>query len=70
MRAGAGFGLRRSARSVRPDPGHDGWDLVEAPFSDTGWHADLIASFGADVVVNEPADLKDAVMGRLKGVLA
>jgi predicted DNA-binding transcriptional regulator YafY len=40
------------------------------PFSETGWWSEHIASFGADVVVLEPADLRDAVIGRLKGVLA
>ena len=39
------------------------------PFSDVGWHSEQLASFGADVVVIEPADLRDAVIGRLKGVL-
>ena len=34
------------------------------------WFAEHIASFGADVVVSEPADLRDAVITRLKGALA
>jgi hypothetical protein len=29
-----------------------------------------VASFGADVVVLEPSDLRDAVIRQLKGVLA
>lgn len=69
IRAGAGHGLRRRASSDRPSPGEDGWDLVEAPFSDAGWYADYIASFGADVVVIEPVDLREAVIRRLKGAL-
>ena len=70
VRSGAGYGLRRHAVSVEPDPA-PGWDLVEAPFSDSGWSSEHLASFGADVVVVlEPADLRDAVIGRLKGVLA
>jgi proteasome accessory factor B len=68
IRAGTGFGLRRRAVSEQPDG--DGWDLVEVPFSDPGWFAEHIASFGADVVVTEPADLRDAVITRLKGALA
>src|SRR6266516_1050154 len=68
IRAGTGFGLRR--RAAREQPGGDGWDLVDVPFSDAGWFAEHIASFGADVVVSEPADLRDAVITRLKGVLA
>ena len=68
VRAGAGYGLRR--RATREQPGSDGWDLVDVPFSDSGWFAEHIASFGADVVVCEPADLRDAVLTRLKGALA
>jgi proteasome accessory factor B len=67
-RTGSCYGLRRQATREQPDT--DGWDLVDVPFSDVGWFAEHIASFGADVVVTEPADLRDAVMTRLKGALA
>jgi len=70
VRRGAGYGLRRGAGAVRPDPQRAGWDLVEVPFSDVGWQSEHLASFGADVVVIEPADLREAVIGRLKGALA
>jgi len=70
VRRGAGFWLRRSATAERPDPRHPGWDLAEVPFSGVGWFSDHIASFGADVVAVEPADLRDAVISRLKGALA
>jgi len=70
VRQGAGYGLRRGASAVRPAPERPGWDLVEVPFSDVGWYSEHLASFGADAVVIEPADLRDAVIGRLKGVLA
>jgi proteasome accessory factor B len=69
VRHGAGHGLRRRASSDRPSP-EPGWDLVRAPFSDVAWYADYIASFGADAVVLEPVDLRDAVIRRLKGALA
>jgi proteasome accessory factor B len=69
VRQGAGYGLRRGASAVRPAPERPGWDLVEVPFSDVGWYSEHLASFGADTVVIEPADLRDAVIGRLKGVL-
>jgi predicted DNA-binding transcriptional regulator YafY len=69
IRQGAGHGLRRHARSVTPAR-QSGWDEVEVTFTDLGWFAEQIASFGADVVVLEPMDLRDAVIGRLKGVLA
>jgi len=67
VRQGAGYGLRR--RAISDQPGQDGWDLVEAPFSEAGWYADYIASFGADVVVIEPVDLREAVIRHLKGAL-
>jgi len=70
VRHGAGYGLRRGASGVRPDPEHPGWDLVDVPFSDVGWYSEHLASFGADVIVVEPADLREAVIGRLKGALA
>jgi proteasome accessory factor B len=70
IRQGAGYGLRRSASADRPDPGRAGWDLVEVPFSDVGWYCEHLAEFGADVVALEPADLREAVISRLKGALA
>jgi proteasome accessory factor B len=68
VRAGAGHGLRRHATAVRPGP--PGWDLVETPFSEVGWFAEHLASFGAAVIVAEPADLREAVITQLKGALA
>jgi proteasome accessory factor B len=70
VRRGAGLWLRRQATAEQPDPAHPGWDVAEVPFSGIGWFSDHIASFGADVVAVEPADLREAVMRRLKGVLA
>lgn len=69
IRSGAGYGLRRHAITTEPDL-TPGWDLVELNFSDPGWFSEHVASFGADVVVLEPSDLRDAVIGRFKGVLA
>jgi len=68
VRAGAGHGLRRYAEAIAADRS-PGWDLVTLSYSDTAWWSEHIASFGADVVVLEPTDLRDAVIGRLKGVL-
>jgi proteasome accessory factor B len=69
VRAGAGFGLRRWANEVAPDE-TPGWDRVTVLFADVPWYAAHIASFGPDVVVLEPPDLREAVIRRLKGVLA
>lgn len=68
VRAGAGFRLRRWASEVTPDG--DGWDRVTVSFADVPWEADYLAWFGPDVVVLEPPDLREAVISRLKGVLA
>jgi proteasome accessory factor B len=54
-------------------PGRDktgGWDTISVPFSDVGWFAEHLASFGTDVVALEPADLREAVITQLKGALA
>ena len=70
VRTGGGVGLRRHAVSVQPDESAPGWDLVTTRFADLGWFADYAASFGPDVVVLDPPDLREAVIRHLKGVLA
>ena len=70
VRTGAGVGLRRHAVSVRADDTAEGWDLVTTRFADVGSFADYAASFGPDAVVLDPPDLREAVIARLKGVLA
>jgi proteasome accessory factor B len=69
VRENAGFGLRRWAREITPDPGSPGWDRVTVSFADVSWYAEYLAWFGPDVVVVEPPDLREAVINRLKGVL-
>ena len=69
VRRDAGFGLRRWASEVTPDE-TEGWDRVTVSFADVPWYAEHLASFGADVMVLEPPDLREAVIRRLKGVLA
>ena len=76
VRPGAGYGLRRVRRPSPAAPdrriaGSPGLGARSACRTRTiGWFADHVASFGADVVVAEPPDLRDAVIRRLKGVLA
>ncbi len=86
VRPGAGHGIRRHATLLpdttglpdgagTPDsPGEPGgpagWDTVSVPFSDVGWFAEHLASFGTDVVAVEPADLREAIITQLKGALA
>jgi proteasome accessory factor B len=66
VREGAGWGLRRRATATK-DAG-DGWDIVEVPYGSRWQAAEEIASYGADVVVDEPAELRDAVVTLLRGV--
>jgi len=68
VRAGAGLGIRRQA--TKEVAGAEGWDEVETPFAEVAWFSEHLASFGPDVIVREPADLRDAVITRLKGALA
>jgi len=68
VRADAGFGVRRWAAEITPDGA--GWDRVTVSFADVPSYADYLASFGPDVMVLEPPDLREAVISRLKGVLA
>jgi predicted DNA-binding transcriptional regulator YafY len=86
VRQGAGYGIRRYATPVPGSTdvqgsidvpgstdvqgGADGWETISVPFSDVGWFAEHLASFGTDVVALEPADLREAVITQLKGALA
>lgn len=77
VRHGAGYGLRRwavPAQAQAPadgaEPGRPGWDRLSIRFSDVDWLARYLASFGPDVAVEDPPDLREAVIGCLKAVLA
>ncbi|GAA0291050.1 helix-turn-helix transcriptional regulator [Kineococcus aurantiacus] len=68
VRAGAGLALRRRARAVEEGAGPgEGEDVVVVDVTDVEVSADELAAFGADVVVLEPADLREAVLRRLRG---
>jgi proteasome accessory factor B len=69
VRAGTGHALRRYAISQEPSA-EPGWDTIQVHYHDTSWWSEHLAWFGPDVVVLEPADLRDAVIVRLKGALA
>jgi proteasome accessory factor B len=68
VRRGAGVGLRRHALSDKP--ADEQWDEVTTSYGDGGWFPDYVASFGPDVIVIDPPDLREAVITRLKGALA
>jgi proteasome accessory factor B len=67
VRAGAGHSLRRQAKTVAP--AGDGWSLLTVDYTDTESFAAEICSFGPDVVVTDPAGLRESVIGRLTGAL-
>ena len=68
---GPGSQLRRWAREITPETGAAaGWDRVTLSFPDSGWYAEYLASFGPDLVVLDPPDLRESVIRRLKGALA
>lgn len=68
VRAGTAFGLRRYASGVTRDG--EGWDLVDAPFTDVDRFADMVTGYGADIVVLEPEDARTAVRERLEAAAA
>jgi len=51
-------------REVEP-----GWDRVEVAFGRTETFVDELASYGPDVLVEAPEDLRAAVVARLRGAL-
>jgi proteasome accessory factor B len=67
VRRGSGHSLRRRARSVLGLD--DIWTEVDVEFTDTEAFADEISSFGPDVIVESPDELKEAVIRRLTGSL-
>ena len=67
VRSGAGYLLRREAATV--EPAGDGWDLLSMRFGDPERFADLVADYGADVVVVDPPVAREAVVTRLRGAL-
>jgi proteasome accessory factor B len=67
VRVGAGYRLRRRARAVSDID--DTWSQVDIDFTDAEAFADEISSFGPDVVVESPAELRESVIRRLTGAL-
>jgi len=67
VREGAGLGLRRTATEVRPaDPG---WDHLQLGYFDTDRMAGDLAAHGPAVVVLGPAELRAAVVARLRALV-
>ena len=68
VRAGAGHALRRRARTVGEVD--DDWSLLDVDYQDLDSFAEELAGYGADVVAEQPAELVDRVVERLRGTLA
>ncbi|MFQ6172450.1 helix-turn-helix transcriptional regulator [Oryzobacter sp. R7] len=68
VRRGTGHSLRRQARTVGEVD--DTWDLVDLDYRDLEDFAEQLAGYGADVVAEQPAELVEAVVRRLRGALA
>ena len=66
VRVGCGHVLRRRARTVGSID--DQWDMVDLDHGDLAAFAAEIASHGPDVVVEQPPELRDAVIERLTAV--
>ncbi len=69
VRDGKAVALRHRATQVTSGP-EPGWDRLEVAFGRTETLVDELVSYGSDVVAQTPPDLRDAVVSRLRGVLA
>jgi proteasome accessory factor B len=67
-RPGTAIGLRRHATSL--GPADDGDDRLELRTTEQSSLAGQLAAYGADVVVESPADVRDAVIERLTRLAA
>ena len=67
-RPGTAVGLRRFATPL--GGADDGDDRLELRTTEPGRLADQIAAYGADVVVEAPATVRDAVIARLTRLAA
>jgi proteasome accessory factor B len=61
---GAGDSLRR--RAVASTPADEGWTRLEVPYASASNLADEMLSYGADVIVDEPAEIRADVVRRLR----
>jgi proteasome accessory factor B len=68
VRVGSGHSLRRQARTA--EALDDTWSLVAVDFTDTDAFAAEICSFGPDVVVRGPSELRESVVRLLSGALS
>ena len=67
-RPGTAIGLRRHATPL--GPADDGDDRLQLRTTEPGQLADQLAAFGADVLVESPSEVRDAVLARLTRLAA
>jgi len=67
-RPGGAVGLRRTA--IPLGPADDGDDLLELRTTEPGALADYLAAYGSDVLVEQPVEMREAVLGRLRRLAA
>jgi proteasome accessory factor B len=66
VRPGAAFGLRRRATLLETDDG--GWDVLQVPLGAVDSLAEELRSYADAVVVDDPADLRAAVVSGLEAL--
>jgi proteasome accessory factor B/proteasome accessory factor C len=70
VRVGTGHTLRRREDARISSDGPE-WDIIRVSYPlDEPWYFGYLASFGPDVAVLEPPELRDSLIRRLKGALA
>ena len=65
IKAGTCWELRSAATGTEPG---DGWDVVDLDYGDPERFADRVTGYGADAVVLEPAEARQAVVRRLEAL--
>jgi proteasome accessory factor B len=70
VRRGAAHGLRRHAEPADPVDVPEGWDRLEVAYGRTSALADEVLGYGADVVVEDPPEVRSVVIERLREVAA
>ena len=70
VRSDSAHGLRRHARRLDAAGLSDGWDRIEVSYGRSDALADEVLSYGADVVVEAPDELRSMVVARLQAAAA
>ncbi len=66
VRRGQGIWLRKIAARIEPGERGSDWDVAEIGYDDPEWIADRVARQGSGAVVDEPAEVREAVVRRLR----